>query len=315
MGHRRLARPAMAAQLDDRVDSNASAILGNIRAMQQAVDVTAAQASLVVDDVLAIHRTLLRATRDERWAGWIRERQNWIGGSSYSPRGAAFVPPPEDRVPELLADLVSFLNRGDLPATVQAALAHAQFETIHPFADGNGRVGRCLIHVVFRRAALAPRYVPPISLVLATEPDEYVRGLTSFREGAVEEWCLYLAAKTFEAARQARELAGRIERLQEAWIQRAERPRRDSATLRLIGELPGQPILDVRTVASLLVTSEESARRAVVALERAGVLTQITMGRRNRAWEARELFDALNAFERDLATPSGAVEPVRPTPA
>src|SRR5439155_1398021 len=83
---------------------------------------------------------------------------------AFNPGRADFVPPPPESVPALMDDLCAFVNRADLPAVVQAAVAHAQFETIHPFADGNGRVGRALIHVVLRRRGLAPRYVPPVSL-------------------------------------------------------------------------------------------------------------------------------------------------------
>ena len=105
----------------------------------------------------------------------VREGQNRIGGRYDGPLDAEFVPPPPEEVMPLLHDLAAFVNRYDLPAVIQAAIVHAQFETIHPFADGNGRVGRCLIHVVLRRRALAPRFVPPVSVVLATNARAYVR--------------------------------------------------------------------------------------------------------------------------------------------
>lgn len=314
MSQCRLARAAMALELNDRADSSAEAIMGNIRAMEAAVTTTWAKPQLSTADIVALHRTLLESTRDSRFAGWVRDRQNWIGGSNYNPRGAAFVPPPEDRVPRLLDDLAAFLDRRDLPPTLQAAIGHAQFETIHPFADGNGRVGRCLIHVVFRRAQLAPRYVPPISLVLATEADDYVRGLTTFREGDTEGWCSYFAVKTLEATRRARGLAARVRRQRDEWVERAGRPRRGSAALRLIEALAGQPVLDVRVAARLTGASEEAARRAVNQLVEAGILSQVTIGRRNRAWEAREVFELLNAFEQELATPEGHDAPVRAAP-
>src|SRR6202023_1686779 len=104
-------------------------------------------------------------------AGKVRDRQNWIGGASSGPRDAEFIPPPPELVPELLDDLSRFMARDDLPPVAQAAVAHAQFETIHPFADGNGRVGRCLISVVFRRRGLGQRLIPPVSLVLAARRD------------------------------------------------------------------------------------------------------------------------------------------------
>ncbi len=90
--------------------------------------------------MLELHRTLMAVTRDAHLGGVVRDKQNSIGGEMFSPRGAEFVPPPLQYVPKLLEDLAAFLNREDLPAVQQAAIAHAQFETIHPFADGNGRV-------------------------------------------------------------------------------------------------------------------------------------------------------------------------------
>ena len=130
--------------------------------MEKAIELAAEPRELTVDDVIEIHRTLLDATRDTHLAGIVRDEQNWIGGSDFSPAGAEFIPPPPDAVGHLLTDLVAFLSRDDLSPTQQAAIAHAQFETIHPFADGNGRVGRCLIHVVYRRRK------PPSSLPVSS---------------------------------------------------------------------------------------------------------------------------------------------------
>ena len=141
-----------------------------------------------MNDLLDIHRTLLAGTAEERYAGVVRTDQNWIGGRGLSPADATFVPAPEDRVRALLEDLVTFVALDDLPAIAQAAVAHAQFETIHPFGDGNGRAGRCLIHVVLRRRGLTPLFVPPISVVLAATGRRYIAGLVDFREGRVDDW-------------------------------------------------------------------------------------------------------------------------------
>ena len=86
-----------------------------------------------------------------RYAGRIRDMQNWIGGSDYSPRDALYVPPPPETVEGYLDDLIRFANRNDLPVLSQAAVAHAQFESVHPFTDGNGRIGRALINAILRR--------------------------------------------------------------------------------------------------------------------------------------------------------------------
>src|SRR5471032_2183123 len=112
-------------------DDTARAVLGNIAAMQRAITL---DGPLSIDQIRAIHADLLRGSRYQKWGGVIRTTQNWIGGSAYNPLAAVFVPPPQDVVGELLHDLCVFANRTDLPALVQAAIVHAQFETIHTFA-------------------------------------------------------------------------------------------------------------------------------------------------------------------------------------
>src|SRR5438874_7211021 len=158
IGGRRLLHADAVRQLGQEVrDVTAREVLGNIDAMSWATGSIAAGDEISVGTLLEIHRRLLVGTRLESQAGRIRTEQNWIGGSDYNPCSAAFVPPPPELVPELLADLCSFCNEDSLPAVAQAAMAHAQFETIHPFVDGNGRTGRALIHMLLRRRGLATR--------------------------------------------------------------------------------------------------------------------------------------------------------------
>jgi len=314
MSHRRLARAAI-GDADQHRDTSAEAILGNIAAMEHAISVTSAAPQVTVADLVEVHRVLMENTRDAHLAGAVRKSQNWIGGSNYSPPGAVFVPPPEDQVGRLLADLATFMGRSDLSPTLQAAVAHAQFETIHPFADGNGRAGRCLIHVIYRRAELAPRFVPPVSLVLATESDAYIRGLTAYRDNRAEDWCLDFALTVIKAARAARRLAQQIDGLEERWMQQAGNPRRGSTARRLVAALPAQPILRVSHVVELTGAGLSAAHKAVNDLEAAGVLKQVTVGKRNRAWEAVGLLNLVDAFERRLATPEpGGEKPARHAP-
>ncbi len=312
LSQRRLAR-AEAEEPDTR-DETAKSVLGNVAAMEHAVAIGAGAKPLRLKDVLEIHRHLMLATSTPRIAGELRERQNWIGGNAYNPGRANFVPPPPELVKDLMSDLVAFMNRTDLPPVVQAAIAHAQFETIHPFADGNGRVGRALIHVVLRRRGLAPRYVPPVSLVLAADAKAYVAGLTAFREDRPGDWILLFARAIERAAAKASELALRLAELQEKWRERAGRPRRHSSAEALIVELPAHPIVTVATAQKFLGRSKQAVNEAIGALAERGVLHSITLSKRNRAWEARELFDLINDVERELATPSDDDEPSRPSP-
>lgn len=312
LSHRRLARAAYAST--KALDVTAESVLGNMRAMEAAVQLGSAARRLRAHDVIALHRVLMLATRDAHIAGIVRTTQNWIGGAANSPRNADFIPPPPEFVDDLLRDLAEFLDREDLPAVVQAAIAHAQFETIHPFADGNGRVGRCLIHVVFRRRGIAPRYVPPVSLILATDARAYVGGLTDFRSGLLDEWNGMFASATRTAAMQARTFADRVAGLQERWRVQATQPRASSAADKLIVLLPAYPIVDLNLTRELLRVSAPAAWGALQRLEGAGVLHQITVGRRNRAYEAVGLFEVVDRFERALATPPGKTRPARPVP-
>src|SRR5450759_3125739 len=183
VGARRLLRVEAARGLEtsSRADVTAQEVLGNVDAMAAALQAAEGGGQVTVDTILDIHARLLAGTEIEKHAGRVRTVQNWIGGNSFNPCAAAFVPPPPDQVPGLLADLAAFCSGDSLPAVAQAAIAHAQFETIHPFVDGNGRTGRALIHLILRRRGLAPRVVPPVSLILATLASDYVSALTAYR--------------------------------------------------------------------------------------------------------------------------------------
>ncbi len=310
LSHRKLAEGVFDPEA---ATSNARSVLGNVRAMEEAIRLAGPRRELSVDDIRAIHRRLFEGTRDARLGAAVRTRQNWIGGRD-NPWGARFIPVPEDDVPALLEDLCRFLAREDLPALAQAAIMHAQFETIHPFTDGNGRVGRSLIHLVLRRRGLAPHYVPPISLVLAANYSEYERGLTAYRDGRTEEWCGIFARAVAIACDGAEALAGRIETLQERWRTQAGSPRAGSAADNLIAVLPVHPVLDLRSAQSVLGISDEAARLGIERLERAGVIREITKRKRGRAWECVGLFALLDQFERTLATSAGSNRPARRSP-
>lgn len=299
----------------DSADVTARSVIGNIQAMEAAVRLGEGSQAITPADILAIHRTLMEATTDRAHAGRLRQEQNWIGGDSTSPRNAEFIPPPEDHVPALLVDLCEFANREDVPAIAQAAVVHAQFETIHPFVDGNGRVGRALVHVLLRRRGITPTFVPPISIVLATNAKVYVAGLTDFRNDNLIEWCRLFAAALRTAANHAASLGHRLTELQESWRSAAGRPRRDSTAEKLIQTLPARPILDANVAAEIADVSYEAGRMAVLALEDAGVLKPIFVGRRrNRAWEAPEVVALLDNFEWELATPTQSAERRRAGP-
>jgi Fic family protein len=299
LSHKRLARAAYKGQGQPGADRRAAEILANVSALEQAVELGSAVKPIDVSDIQEIHRTLLRSTFDEI-AGIVRDRQNWIGGSDYHPLDAAYVPPPPEQVAPLLRDLCSFMARTDIAPVVQAAIVHAQFETIHPFADGNGRVGRALIYTILRRREESPRYIPPISLVLASEPRTYVGGLVDYREGRLSEWCAIFAAATRHAAALAGELARRIEALQQDWIERLGNPRRDSVVRELIAFLPGQPVIDVPAGMKLTGKSHVAVGAALRALQDVDALQRLNEKKWGNLWECDALIQLVGDTEKQM---------------
>jgi Fic family protein len=302
ISHKRLAR----AQYEGigRADGRAAEVLGNVEAMKKAIAVAERGGEFEVDDVLEIHRTLLAHTEDREIAGVTREEQNWIGGNDYNPVGAIYVPPPAPYVSELLEDLCRFIEREDLPPTAQAAIAHAQFENIHPFADGNGRTGRALIYAVLRRRSELRDYVPPISLVLGAQPKGYVSGFGAYSAGDVSSWCTTFARATAQAAEAARGFAERIEGRQQQWLQRLGKPRGDAVVRQLVAALPEQTVIDVVTGQRLTGKSHVAVGNGIRQLVDVGILVPLNERKWGRVWECDELLGLVDEFERGLASPA-----------
>jgi Fic family protein len=326
IGARKLLRAEAARQLGERsTDVTAEEVLGNVTAMSSAIQEISPGDAITPDVLLRFHGRLLSGTRHRAYASRLRDQQNWIGGSAFSPCSAAFVPPPPDLVPGLIDDLCAFCNEESLPTAVQAALAHAQFETIHPFADGNGRTGRGLIHLVLRRRGLATRVLPPISLILATWTRGYVEALTATRylgaptgeeahEG-INLWVEKFASACMRSVEDAVSFEARVRQIDQEWRVALGAIRRDSATDRMLRVIPGAPILTVNAAAELTGRSYPQVNEAVARLTAAGILSQITVGKRNRAFEAKEIIDAFTDLERQLASPGGDTRtspPARP---
>ncbi len=269
--------------------------------MEEAVRLGSAAADLTLADIKAIHKALAIVPPLDEIAGQFREEQGWIGGDS--PPDADYVGPPHEHVPRLVKDLCDFMNRDDLSPVAQAAIAHAQFELIHPFGDGNGRVGRCLIHVLFRRRAIATTYVPPVSLVLGANKDAYISGLQNFRADKVDRWVDQFARAVEAASQNAESFSTKVTDLQKDWIQRAEPMRADATARAIIPHLPSFPFITASIVQELTGRSRVAAIDGLERLAKASVLTRHRNQRKGDSWEAKELFDLLDEFEAAVKTP------------
>lgn len=252
---------------------------------------------LTVEVLHSWHRRLM--AHGDRLApemiGAFRVAQSWIGGTS--PVDAAFVPPPSEHVPALVDDLVAFVNGDELDAVTQAAVAHAQFETIHPYGDGNGRIGRILVGWVLARR-LAVAVTPPVSVFVARDPGGYLAGLRMFRLGELDPWVDWLATTVQRSSDAAADLMDRAELLGEMWEARVGDLRADATARQVLEMLLEHPVLSSDLVAERAGVSERAGRAALATLAERGIVQPYTRspgqpGRPRRWWVAGELIEII----------------------
>jgi Fic family protein len=296
----------------------AKLVANNITVLRRASRELVDARRISVDDIVDLHSALLP---NEQHQG-LRTVQNWIGGSNWHPLDADFVPPSSRHVKPLMLDLAEYMNGSLHAPLVQAALVHAQFETIHPFTDGNGRVGRALIHTILARRGLAPRAVLPVSLVLSTLRESYVRSLSAYRyvgdsDGAeavtgIEDWLTTFLNACLAAASQATQLALEVRDLELSWqariaahraaVGKRTTPRADSATAHILTRLTEAPVMTTATALRILQISFPAARTALENLAEAGVLRRKTVDRGSTAYIADEVLDLITFAERRLGS-------------
>ena len=300
VGIRQLARAESRAETGGKASQTALEVIGNIDAMQLGVDEAAAAPSVGLTHLREIHAKLMANASNSQVGSRLRTSQNWIGGNDHNPCGADFVPPPPEHVEPLLLDLCEAMAEESLPPLVQAAMVHAQFETIHPFDDGNGRTGRALIHVVLRHRGIAVSYVPPISVVLAADRARYIEGLTQFRDGDIQAWIEHFAIASAKAAGLAEAYLDVVTILMESWrdmLRAGDAPRADAAAWAVIDVLPAHPVMTTPVAAAATGRAKAAIHQAIGQLESCGVLVPVSTSRRNRSWEASGLLELLEGLE------------------
>lgn len=285
------AKQVALAEIGRSKSGNAKMVVANVRAVTAAIDLSD---RLDESSIITMHDALLRDVAPEFTGDW-RQQQVWIGGGSISPHSASFVPPHHSRVPELMADLVRFCTRTEIPVLIQAAIAHAQFETIHPFPDGNGRTGRALMQGMLRHGGLTRNVTVPVSAGLLRDTKAYFEALNEFRAGNPTAIVTAVAEASFAAVQNGRGLVRDIQNAAARWDS-AVVARSDSSVHKVKSYLLRQPVVDSKTIATELQISEVAAQNAIDRLVDAGVLSQISAGRRNRLWQAPEILAALDAF-------------------
>ena len=299
---RRVARAeAVTRNGEDPYDDPANEAIGNIAATRLAAEIGDAQGPVTLDDLLSIHSTLMDHTSKPEVGGHLRPGWVRIGGvlGGYPP--PAYVAPPAEEVPELMDDLLEYINTTNHHPVTAAAVAHVQFESIHPFRDGNGRAGRALVQTILRKGGITRYTTPPISAVLAFNRDQYVDALAASRfEGSagspdqvnsLDQWVSLFSSTAEVSCDYAEGLIARIDTVASRWDEKI-RSRRGSAARRIVERLPEMPVFSVQSMADLSGTSSASAYRAIEKLTAAGIIAPVRgKHRRSGLYEAPEILD------------------------
>ncbi|GAA1953568.1 Fic family protein [Agromyces allii] len=289
------ARQLALAEIDEGDRANAATVIGNVRAMEAAL---ALSERLDATSILSMHRELLsRQPGFEDQAGRFRDELVWIGGrDNAGPRGADYIAPQPGQVPGAILDLVAFAGRVDLPALLQIAVAHAQFESIHPFVDGNGRTGRALAQALLRGKGLSTHTTVPLSAGLLTDVVRYFDALRAFRAGDAGPIAHSFADASRFAATSGRTLVDALSEQLEESREKLAGVRSVSRAWTLLPRLIAQPIVNSRYLTQQLGYNDVTAKRTIETLVDRGILVERSGRARNRVWQHSGILDALDEY-------------------
>lgn len=285
------ARALAMASIGESDRPNADLVAANAAAMEKAVALSDQISAETIIDV----QTALLHDSDPAHAGAFRSEPVWIGAKGSSPHTASFVAPRADRVPSLIDDLVEFTRRVDIEPFLQVAVAHAQFETIHPFTDGNGRTGRALVQAMLRSYGITQRITVPVSAGLLSEVEGYYDALTAYRSGELDPIVSAFSRAAFAAIGNGEVLVRELVAIREDWAGRVK-ARSDASVWRALPLVMSQPAVTVNRLAERLGISKPAAQTAIDQMVAAEVLAPANNFRRNRVWVAGEVVEVLDAF-------------------
>lgn len=277
-----------------KANSSAVSMVAATTALQTMVDDVTESGEITLDSLTVAHKALMHDdVLEAAYAGRLRDMQNWIGGSDFSPRGALYVPPPPATVGEYMDDLIAFSNRDDIPVFAQAAIAHAQFESIHPFTDGNGRIGRALVNTILRRRGTTTKVVIPIASAIVARRDRYFDLLGSYREGKVIPIISAFAGASRIAAKESQTTAARLHEITEGWSSMLGRVRRGGATHQLLAKIATNPVITADDATKLVEAPKSSVYTSIDRLAARGILAPLTKRKRDQVWGAVDILDEL----------------------
>jgi Fic family protein len=283
-------------------NSSAVAMVAGTKALTQMIDSVESGKPITEEVIKQAHKTLMQdVQREQESAGKYRAVQNWIQGSNHSPLGAIFVPPPPEYVAQLMKDLLNFVNRDDLPVLAQAAIAHAQFETIHPFTDGNGRIGRALVNVILRRRNITTRVVVPIASLLVSDRSAYFDILDKYRDGQMEGLLRGFIKAANIAATQSTRTASALNELPAVWRKKLGRVRSGGSTALLLSSLISKPVFSADELIGDTGANSSSIYNAITRLQEVGIIAPLSERKRNQIWGAVDVLQELEGLDSRIS--------------
>ena len=287
------ARAIFSAELGLAKSRNAEMIAANTKAMEAAIDLAE---EISCESILRMHEVLMSSQNIHAPGQW-RDELVWIGTNGLSPHGAEYVAPLPARVPKLVDDLVLFLHRQDVPPLVQVALGHAQFETIHPFTDGNGRTGRALAQSALRHRGITRNVAMPVSAGLLADTAGYHQALTDYRQGQPDAIVQAFSAASLRAVANTRQLVTEISQLRQTWNDRFH-ARKSSNAWAVLDLLMTRPVVTAATAAQQLGVKTPNIYPPLKALVDAGILQSKKEHNLGPFWRSDEVLQAIDRFAK-----------------
>ncbi len=294
------ARAIFTAEIGGKGKRNASQIVANARSMEKAISLADDLSSTAIREM---HRVLMEG-QPQHTPGEYRDEAVWIGTRAESPIGALYVAPKHELVSELIEDLTLFAQRYDTPPLVQIAVAHAQFETIHPFSDGNGRTGRALAQSMLRRRRLTRNVAVPVSAGLLVDVENYHQALTDYRAGDVTPIIKSFALAALRAVPNGRQLITDIDEIGETW-RSVVKPRAGSAKRRLFEYALRRPVFTAEIAAEAVGVAVTNVYRDLRAMQSLGFLNLSAEYQGPAVWHQQDVLDAIDAFAKRAGRRSG----------
>ncbi|WP_225216795.1 Fic family protein [Microbacterium pullorum] len=285
------ARAIFSAELGAKTGRNAEQIAANTRSMQAAIDLSR---EITPEAIRQMHAVLM-AGQPRHAPGEWRTEAVWIGTRTDTPVGAEYVAPHHTRIEAGIDDLAEFAGRTDVPALVAVALAHAQFETIHPFTDGNGRTGRALAQSMLRHYGVTRSVAVPVSAGLLADVNGYHQALTAYRAGDIDPIVLSFANASLRAVANARQLVEDIDQIRAGWDERFS-ARRDSNAWKLLDILTHRPVLDAASAARELGVKAPNIYPPLKALTEAKIVQSKAEHQLGPFYRSDEVLTAIDDF-------------------